>query len=123
MLFQLVLLSWYETQGLCASLDVPDFRQAKGTADGSFGPSNGANVALEKPEGILDSHRGSLLSLRETVLTFALVLKNPHDWISFSTSALQLLDQKKRKKKDKNLSYFLHKLNSCMFHAFTFVQH
>lgn len=61
-LFQLVLLFWFETQGLCVSLDVTDFRQAKGTADGSFGPSNGVNVAPEKPEGTLDSHGGSLLS-------------------------------------------------------------
>lgn len=55
------------------------------------------NVELEKPEGILESHRGSLLFPGETVLTFALVLKNPEDWISFSTSALQLSDQKKDK--------------------------
>lgn len=58
-LFQLVLLFWYETQGLRVSLGVTDFRQAKGTADGSFGPSNGINGELEKPEGIWDCHRGS----------------------------------------------------------------
>lgn len=97
MFFQLVVFLSCETQGLRVSLDVTDFRQAKGTADGSFGPSNGVNVELEKPEGVLDSHGGSLLSPRYTVLTFALVIKNPKDWISFSTSALQLLDQKKTK--------------------------
>lgn len=106
-------------QSLHVSLVLTGFRQAKGTADGSFGPSNGVNVELEKPEGILDSHRGSLLSPRETVLTFALLLKNPYDWISFSTSALQLLDQKKRQ----NLGCFLHELNSCMFYTLTCVQH
>lgn len=64
MLFQLVLLFWYETGGLRVSLVVTDFRQAKGTADGSFGPSNGIHVELGKPQGIQDSHRGSLLSPR-----------------------------------------------------------
>lgn len=54
--FQLVVLLSCETQGLCVSLDVTDFQQTKGTADGSFGPSNGVNVELEKPEGVLDNH-------------------------------------------------------------------
>lgn len=53
MFFQLVVLLSCETQGLRVSLD---FQQTKGTADGSFGPSNGVNVELEKPEGALDNH-------------------------------------------------------------------
>lgn len=56
MFFQLVVLLSCETRGLCVSLDVTDFQQTKGTADGSFGPSNGVNVELEKPEEALDNH-------------------------------------------------------------------
>lgn len=77
MLFQLVLLFWHETQGLRVSLGVTDFRQAKGTADGSFGPLNGIDVELEKPEGIWDSHGGSPVVpvVLKGVLTFALIKK------------------------------------------------
>lgn len=76
-------------------LDITDFSQAKGTADGSFGPSEGINMELGRQGGTLGSHRVPVVpKLDSSHLCFNTKISKGFEQLNCICTVLQLLNLK-----------------------------